>query len=405
MLTILRLALRNVARHTARSALTLGAVGLGVTMTLLLGGFIQGFQDALIDDAIRGRVGAFQVRRAGLTAARDDQKLTFVIEADGDVARRLRAVDGVEAVSPRLSFPGLLSNGTDATLVRVVAADPALEQAVVPLAMASVQGRPLTPRDRAGHLGDELYAALVPTPGTQLTLQATSAQNRQNALDLEATGKVASGSVLESKRQVWVPLAFAQELLRLPGRATELAVSVRDPSRIDAVAAAARAALGPDYVVETWGALKPGLSDLIKTQDSVLGGLSLVFVAIAALGVANTMLMSVMERTREIGTMLAVGLRRRQIRALFLCEAAWQAGIGGALGAILGVSVLWAVHAAGGFIFSAPGGSLPLHILPRPQLGLLALALGASTVGALLAALAPAQRAARLTPVEALRSN
>src|SRR5207248_2213342 len=132
----------------------------------------------------------------------------------------------------------------------------------------------------------------------------TTHTHRQNALELETRGTLENINGLEKKRLVHVPLAYAQDLLEMRGRITEYLIRVDDRRKIDAVAGVLRSAVGPEYEVETWRELQPDIADMIHFQDAVVGLISLVFFLIVIFGVINTMLMSVLERMQEIGTMM-----------------------------------------------------------------------------------------------------
>src|SRR5439155_20927053 len=118
----------------------------------------------------------------------------------------------------------------------------------------------------AGILGGELAEALKAPAGATLIVQAATQSGQQNALDLEVGGTLAETSVFENKRLIHVPLAFAQDLVRMPGRVTGYVVRVREGADVDAVAVAVRAALGPDYEVETWRQILPNLAAVITFQ-------------------------------------------------------------------------------------------------------------------------------------------
>jgi putative ABC transport system permease protein len=141
----------------------------------------------------------------------------------------------------------------------------------------------------------------------------------------------------------------------------------------------------------------------MAVQNSVLGGISLLLFVVVLTGIINTLSMSVFERTREIGTMLAVGVRRREVLQLFLLEGAVLGVAGGLLGAGLG-RLLVAVVASLGIRFHISGLNAVSILRPTVTPTFVASAVGVATAGALLASLWPAWRASRLDPVEALRS-
>jgi putative ABC transport system permease protein len=401
-----RLAGRNVLRNRSRSALTLGAILFGVLLTVVLAGFGNGLSTLMVDDIVNAKIGALQVHRHGWADQQENQPLELDMPAGGELVARLRAVPGVAAVAPRLVFAGLISNGSDATMFVGRGVDPAAELETLPWSRRDVEGQPITAQaPHAGVIGRELAEGLNAKPGATLTMQATTRNGQQNALDLDVAGTLAEANAFEVKRLVMVPLAFAQELLRMPGRATEFVVRPAAGTEPDDLAAALRAALGPDYDVQTWRQAMPTFADLIAFQRVVIRIVSAVFLVIVVFGVANTMVMSVFERTREIGTMMALGLRRGRIGALFLIEAAFLAAAGALAGAVGARALVALLTRTGGFPIAAPGTTVArYHLVPVIPPGITGAAVTAAIAGALLAALYPAWKATRLRPVEALRA-
>jgi len=155
--------------------------------------------------------------------------------------------------------------------------------------------------------------------------------------------------------------------------------------------------------VRTWRELAPYISDIFLFQRALFGLVSAVFLVVAVIGVMNTMIMSVLERTREIGMMMAAGLKRRWITALLLLEAVVLALVGGLAGIAGGVVALRIVVSRGGITLKIPGSTMPMLILPEVPVRFCT-GLGIVVIcGALVAAAWPARRAARMTPADALR--
>ncbi len=409
MLTLIRLAIRNIRRNRSRSALTLGAIFLGVAMTIVLAGFGNGLGVLMANDVVKAKVGAIQIHRRGYAGERDNQPLKLDMPEAGALRDEIGRVPGVAAVSPRIVFAGLLNNGREATMFVGRGVDPVGEYQVLPWGGNDIEGSRIEPgekRRNAGVLGAELARALgAKVAQTSLTLQATTQAGQQNALDLEVAGTIDNQNAFESKRLLDVPLAFAQDLLRMPGRVTEWVVRVDDLDAIDGVAASLRTKLGSDYEVETWRVLRPNIDDVIRFQQIVVGIVSIVFLVIVVFGVVNTMVMSVLERTREIGTMMALGVRRAQVSLLFVWEAAALAVVGGGLGAATGRGIVWLIGTRGGIKMAAPGMTVEkFHLVPVIPPGMIRMALVGAVAGAVLAALYPAWKAARMRPVEALRA-
>ncbi len=401
---LLRLSLRNLTRNKRRTLLTALAIAFGAFAVVLLEGFVNAFARNVIEASVLGKVGAMQVFRQGYIGSDDPLKL--MLPQDPALVSRIRAVPGVTEVAPRLDFDGMISNGSQATMFVATAVDPIVEYRVCPRRASSVApgSRPLGPADDDSALiGKTLADALGAAPGSSLVMQAGGAHAGTNALDVAVSGFLPNYHPTESKRGATVTLAFAQRLLRAPGLVTEYVVAVSELERVEKVADAVRAALGAGYQVTTWQDLDPRTRDRAKLLRIVLRFITVVLCLLVATGIVNTMMMSVHERVREIGTMLAVGVRRRQVTALFL----WEAIALGFLSALTGTAVGWALVRAIGRhgLVAHPPGSDVIVVYPGVSAGFLLLVLGFSVLGAVMAALYPAWTAARLRPVQALRAT
>ena len=407
MWKLFTLAVRNVTRNKSRSALSAAAIGFGVLMTLLLGSFIYGLGNVMVDDIVKGKTGALQVHRKGYDDVRENEPLDLDFPQKGGVVDQVRAVPGVTAVSPRIVFGGILNNGTQSTMYKAVAFDAKLEYAALPWATRGMTGagvgEDLT-KPRGAVLGEELALAMELRPGGTAVLQAAAKGGQQNAMDIDVVGSQNNGNAFEAKRLVAVPLSFAQDLLGMEGRITELAVAVDDVKQVEAIADQIRAKLGSEWEVQSWRGLRPNVADVVRFQKMVLMSVAFIFLVIAIIGVINTMLMSVLERTREIGTMMAVGVRRARITWLFLLEGVALAALGGSSGIVLAFALVEFVIVRGGIPATAPGATAVYVILPDLALELVAPTWIAATLGTLLAAAWPAWKASRLRPVEALRA-
>jgi putative ABC transport system permease protein len=287
---------------------------------------------------------------------------------------------------------------------RFVAVDPTEELKVCRKRFTALaSGSPVGPGSPSGSdLTRLLLARLGARPGERVALLTGDRDGVMNAVEVEVAGTIDDPGVFAAEKKVaYVPLALVQELLRMPERATELVVAVDDLARIDEVAASLRAALGPGFEVTTWQDFTHFDDEARQFRHRVGTWTSSVFFIVALLGIANTMLMSVRERTREIGTMMAVGMRRRHILALFLTEAAIIGLAGGLLGLGAGGGLVRHFGHAG-LRLPAEGTTSILELHPYVTTSYMAGVLALAVVGAALAALYPALRASRLRPIEAL---
>lgn len=401
------MAARNVGRNRRRSAITAVAIVFGVVAVLVLRGFIEGVQLLMTEDVVKGRSGALQVHRRGFLDSKEASPIALNMPYDEAVLAKIRAIPNVRAASGRIQFQGLVSNGTSQTMVVARGVELEREKEVCPNADAIVMpgGRNLEAGDdKLGLIGFELGETFKVTPGKTVTVQTSSPGGRSNAVDVEVVGLTTSNFPFENKRVMTLPLKTAQALVGLEGRVTEIAVGVDDLGALDQTVEQVQAALGPEYEVHDWKTLQPFVRDVINRQAMVLGMISIFLAVIVITGIVNTMLMSVFERVREIGTLLAVGVRRRQVMGLFILEGALLGLLGGVAGALIGKVILALISLKGIPIQLA---STSASAMLRPDAGFKFVlgAIGIAVVGSVLAAAWPAFRASRLNPVDALRNT
>jgi putative ABC transport system permease protein len=233
-------------------------------------------------------------------------------------------------------------------------------------------------------------------------MQAAGSHAGLNALDVTVQGFLRTTHPSESKRAVTVTLAFAQELLRMKGSVTHYVLGVSNVDRLEDTAAALRATLGPTFQITTWRDMDPTNSGRARIMTALMSLITVVLFLLVLTGVVNTMMMSVFERIREIGTMMAVGVTRRRILSLFLWEAALLGFFSASLGCLLGFGVVaWLGHRG---ITMAFGPNEPVTYVPAVTLVFLLTVVLFTVGGTLIAALYPAWKGSRLRPAEALRA-
>ena len=431
MAGLFKLAVRNLRRNRRRSAITLVALVFGVGVMVASRGFVNGIQRMMMDNLINGRMGAVQVHRTGYVKNVLGSPLTLDFADTPELRAKVASVPGVKAVSPRIEFGAMLSGPDkrpppdDGTLLPeedqgkssfflATAADPALEAKVTPRRLAWFKGGhpPSGPAAAEVALNDELAkgvelelhpdGAPVPPPEKMVALMAADRDGALNGENVMLSGVFAAGAPGD-KRVGLVPLETAQRLLRMEGRVTEYALALERDEDAPRVQAQLQALLGPEFEVHSWQQLFPFIVEMLATQDWIFGLVTRVVLLAVLLGIINVMLMSVLERVREIGTMLAVGMRRWKVVSLFLLEGAVIGLVGGAIGVAVGTAVtLWLNHV--GVPLPAPGATVESFVHPVLGSRQLVEALLQAVAGSTLAALWPALRASGLRPVEALAS-
>lgn len=402
---LFRIAFRNVLRNRRRSLITFSAVFLALGIMVSIRGFLNGLQATIRESVVLGQTGALQVHRKGFLKS-VNATLDQVIPSDAEFLRKITSVPGVKAATARIMFGGMANANDTSTAAMFTAMDPVQELIVCPRRNEMIyRGKSLKDSSPiAAILSPELASNLGVKLGQRATILTSDRDGVMNALDFDFVGEYGQpGLPLPDKKLGFVPLSFAQELLRMEGKATEIAVALHRFEDAERLKPVLQEALGPEYEVATWHDVAAFVDDAIATQNFILNLIVGVFLFVALLGIANTMLMSVLERTREIGTMMSVGVRRRQILSMFLLEASLLGLAGGILGALVGGGfVLYYGHT--GMVLPIPGMLVPLHVFPVISGSYILFILALAAGGAALAALWPSVRASRMRPVEALSS-
>ncbi len=400
----LTLAARNLTRNGRRTGVTLLGLTLGVAAALVLQAFVAGIFTLLGGVVVQGRTGAIQVHRVGHLTA-DQDALKFTMPLDDAFMARIKRVEGVKAVAPRLTFEATIGNGNQSTLALVTAVDPAREEAVCPARYANEIGVPIKKGDSAvAVLGLKLADGLRAKNGDELQLLASGVDGQPNLLDVKQIGKIPAATEIDARRLVITTMTQAEKLLQMQGQVTEYAVALQRDDQADVVRDRLQAELGPHYQVVSWLDLLPAIRSVRKMLTSVLRVVVAVLLLLLVTAVANTMLMSVLERTREIGTMLALGMRREAIGKLLLAEATVLGAMGTLLGGSVGLGVIQVLYIHG-VTFRPPGADVPATMHPDVDIVSVAVTITLVLLGTMAAGVGPAMRASKLSPAECLRAT
>lgn len=402
----LAMAFRDLKRNGRRSFLTALAVALGLVVVMSFSSLIEGMLDSMLADNIRMMTGHLQVRNTQYAEERASLLAQDLLQ-DGEAwTAQLEALPEVQAAAPVLWSSGLLGTAQESTGVEIVGFVP--ENAYfAPVRAGIVAGEYLRADDRGRILvGRGLANEMGIVPGQRVSLAASDANGTAQEGIFTVAGLVDTGFPSVDQYRVLMPLSQAQSFSGVGDRFSSVIVMLRDQDQTTAVAGKLQ---DPDLQIVTWQTMNELL------LESVGNGLifyyvlyGIVFVAVAVL-IANTLLMSVFARAREIGILAALGMRSRQIMLLFLLEGVLLALFGIAVGWVLGLGVV-AYMAFVGFAIPADtaalvegfsmgttlyGGFAPLQFVVLSAVLLL-------VVG--LVSLYPAWYAARMEPVEALHA-
>jgi lipoprotein-releasing system permease protein len=305
----------------------------------------------------------------------------------------LEAHPGVAAVSPMVAGAGLALRGQAQKAVTVVGVDLERYERIVNLKSKAVAGVPrLEPGDAV--IGRDLARDLGVNVGDRLSLVTGSGADTVSDA-FRVTALVDLGVRELNRRSVYVPLRAAQSLVGLPGGATHIDLALRDVWAAPELSAAL--ARQWPYKVESWQDTNASLVSALNAQSVSTALIRGVVLVVVVLGIASVLVVSVVQKRREIGILRAMGATQGQVLRIFLLQGAIVGGVGSLLGVVLAVALIWAFTT---FVRGSDG--LPLFVITLPPLMALQVALLATVCG-VLAAVAPARRAAQLDPAQAIR--
>ena len=399
-----RIALRNVLRQRRRSAIAILAIGFGVIAMMLSAGFIEWIFHETREDAIKNQFGHIQVVRPGYHDEGQADPFAYLLPGQAPAMASLEKLPEAQVVVPRLVFNGLISHGESSLTFLGEGVDPARDPALGNLHL--IKGKPLSAEDPKGILlGVGLAANLGVQAGDTVVLLVNTASGGVNAVEATVRGLSFTSMKGIDDTMIRVPIDMARQLLRATGSHVWIAF-LKDTGLTDQALARLRgdAALGK-YEVVPWTRLADFYNKTVELFSRQMGVVKLIIAVIIVLSISNTMTMSVMERTVEIGTSMALGVRQRRILGLFVMEGVLLGAIGGFGGVTLGWLLATLASTIGIPMPPAPGMTegFTAAIILTPRIVIEALVI--SIVTTLLASLYPAWRASRLVIVDALRHN
>ncbi len=404
------LALRNIFRHGRRTALSICAIAVAAMSVLLFVGTMRGMQEDMMGNSFNFAEGEIRIRNENFDRYEYMNPVHYVVEEYRGLVERLHGLDDVQAVSPRVVAPAAAFRGERLITARGLGIDLDLERQYQDIDKLVVSGRAPEAGEPEALLGVRLAERLGVEPGDTVTFQTQTRARRSNAFTVDVVGLAGFPVAAVDRTTFFMPIEPAARFLRMGDAATEVLVRSEDG---DSAALTERINLdllehAPAEVRATSWMEAGYVYATIQLVDAWLVIFAAFFLAIAITVIVNTTLMAVRERTREIGTLSALGMRDRTIVGLFTTEAFYIGAIGTVIGVGLGIA-FGAVLGVTGIDVSARMDAADINIasviypiISAPEVLIVAVVtLAVST----LAALAPSAAAARMRPVEALRDS
>jgi putative ABC transport system permease protein len=426
------LAWRNLWRNRRRSLVTISSLAFGFAAITLFSGYVRATYNVLGNIAVHSEaIGHLQINKKGWQTEGKLHPTRYLLK-DAEIARIAAAVKRASPgakVMPRLSAMGLLSNGQSSTIfvARGIAPD---DLATIRGPFRDLPGALSNERPHGVTLGEGLAQTLKLKVGDSASILASTVHGQANAADVDVTGTYNTSNAMTNDKLILMPLDMTQEILDAKGRAEALTVmlpvapppkhkisweeAVRmayqqvppqaqetEALRIRVMEELSAAGLDKELEISTWQEMSAFYSQARVLFDMIFSMMLIVVVAIVVLSIANAMSMSVVERTREIGTLRAIGLRRSGITAMFVYEAALLVVLGTAAGVLLANLTRHGVNAAE-IMYVPPNNTQAVQVyIDFDMLRTVVAGISLSAL-AVFAAFVPARRAARNSITESL---
>ncbi len=369
-----RIAYRNILRHQRRSLFTLVTIVSGVVGVILFGGFVEANYTGLRESVIRSQYGHAQIYHEGYIEnhRKTPNEVRMSPEQVDDMLGRLESRDDVLVATRRLEFTGLLGNdsGSQAAIIRAV--DPATES-LINSALTIIDGYDLDEEETEGALlGEGLAEALNAEIGDYLTLLSSDSDGAMNAVDVRVDGIFRSFAKEFDDRAMMMTMQQAQSLMSTE-EVDKIVVLLNETSMLpnfvkwlqnDVVAQ------GEPFEFQEWFKMATFYHKVVDLYDGFFLFINIVIIGIVLLAIANTMMITVMERTQEIGTLRSLGARKLTVSIQFITEGMLLAGVSALVGILVAAFLSYYITSLEIMMPAPPGSSqgFPLRIEYVPVL-------------------------------------
>ena len=404
MLQLFKMAFRDLGRNRRRTFFSALAVAIGLALLMLMSSVINGEMGNAIQSAILLQSGHIQIRSATFDENKSSLKWEDLVVNPDQVAAQVSALPQVKAATPRLFASGFLSTGDESAGVKIYGIDPD-SAANDPYRKGLLDGSFLAADDREGLLigkpaADKLHLQVGDTVG--LSVNTSNGDVLEQVFTIR--GIYSTNTYAFDAATILLPLAKAQAITQTENHASTIFILLNSDADTDSVVSALQ---GQNLEILSWRDMNQLIVEFETMANSYIAFFYLIILAITASVIVNTLIMSVYERTREIGILSAVGMRGSRILGLFLAESSFLAVGGVILGLVLGWGAVQLFNINGFYIGNMGLSGFLVGDTIRAQLMLDdILNLSAMTfIVTLLAGLYPAVTASRMEPVAALRAE
>ena len=411
------LALRGLMRNRRRSLVTLLAIALGFSAIVLFAGYTHNIYDGLARQSIHGEmIGHLTLSKRGMKkeGKLNPERYLLTSAEVASLSKLLHDEPHIKLIAPRLGLSGLISNGRASTIF--------IAEGIEPSAMEYLQENILTAQEKASGMYDDFKMKLDPDKsevvelstglaellhlkvGGQAAVLSNTLSGQANALDITVGHTFNTGNAGSNDKFAFMTLTLVRSLLDAEGRADRLTILLDDVNQTEAMRTRLTEKLraaGYDIEIQTWQELSDFYNQVHGMFDMIFGFIFSIVLTVIVMSVANSMGMTVIERTREIGTLRAIGLKRSGVVRLFTTESMLLTLAGCITGLLLALAVRWGINLAN-ISYTPPNSASPVPLLVDLDVSRTVFTFLLMSVVGTMAAYLPAKRAAKKDIIDAL---
>lgn len=400
------LAFRNIIRQKQRSLISLGAIIFGVCSLILASGFIEWIFIDFRETSIRSQLGHLQITRPGYQEEGKANPYHFLLpDTQPELKLTSSSLEKIKVIVPRLSFSGLISSGESTLSFIGEGVDPN-EQNFFGDALQLTTGNYLSGNNTFQIImGEGLSRNLGVETGDNVTLLVNTASGGINAIEVTISGLFTTVTKSYDDNAIRIPIETAQKLIRVTGAHSWIVLLNHTEDTNQVLSLLHDQLPQSKFEITPWYQLADFYNKTTVLLSKQVLAIKIIIAIIILLSISNTMSISVIERTGEIGTAMALGIKQTKILYMFLTEGILLGCIGGILGVMIGYLLANIISSVGIPMPPPPGMARGYtgEILVTQSMVLEAISLAIGTT--LIASVYPAWKASKLQIVDALRHN
>ncbi len=401
---LFKLSWRNIWRNKRRSLIVMTAIAIGITALVLTDAIYNGLLIEMLDNQIRSHIAHIEIHSRGFN---DNKVIENSMKEYGNVEKALGTNPNIAYFSRRIITYGIISSASNSSGITIVGVDPAPEANITKIRASVIAGHYLDSSRNEIIISKKLAEKLSVELEDKLVLMASDVDGHVSSDVFRVIGIFETSGAEFDRSHIFITLHHAQKMLGMGKSISEIAIITKNTDELAQTQAAIASTIGGSYEVLTYVDLIPNIIMVVEVGKQAMVIYYLIIGIAILFGIINTMLMSVFERTRELGILMATGMKNARIFTMIIVEAVFLSAIGTLAGITIG-TLIYAPLAANGINLSAVGEGLTLvgaSPIIHPILTMQGMinAITIIPLISMIAAIYPAFKATRLEPVRAIQ--